>query len=138
MRLLSWNCQGLENPWTGRSLCKIMRTQVPMVCFLMETRLDMDRFEKLYGNLPFQNKIIVKHPDSSGGLAFLWKKQYFVGGYKFHCPPCFGQNHRRGWIYLVLDWILWMAGCTAEGKVVEVTEALTDFCGGTVSGYRRF
>ena len=31
-----------------------------------------------------------------------------------------------------------MAGCTVEGKVVEVTEALTDFCGGTVSGYRRF
>ena len=51
-----------------------MRKQVPMVCFLMETRLDMDRFEKLYGNLPFQNKIIVKHPDSSGGLAFLRKK----------------------------------------------------------------
>ena len=51
-----------------------MRKQVPMVCFLMETRLGMDGFEKLYGNLQFQNKIIVKHPDSGGGLAFLWKK----------------------------------------------------------------
>ena len=44
-----------------------------MVCFLMETRLDKESFEKLYGNLSFQNKIIVKHPDSGGGLAFLWK-----------------------------------------------------------------
>ena len=34
----------------------------------METRLDKDRFENLYSNLPFQNKIIVKHPNASGGL----------------------------------------------------------------------
>ena len=73
IRLLSWNCQGLGNPWTGRSLRKIVREQVPTVCFLMETRLDKDGFKRLYGNLPFQNKIIVKHPDSGGGLAFLWK-----------------------------------------------------------------
>ena len=44
-----------------------------MVCFLMETRLDKEGFEKLYGNLPFKNKIIVKDPDYGGGLAFLWK-----------------------------------------------------------------
>ena len=34
-----------------------------MVCFLMETRLDTEGFNNLYGNLPFQNQIIVKHPD---------------------------------------------------------------------------
>ena len=39
----------------------------------METRLDKEGFEKLYGNLPFQNKIIVKPQDSGGSLAFLWK-----------------------------------------------------------------
>ena len=44
-----------------------------MVRFLMETRLDTEGFNNLYGNLSFQNKIIVKHPDSGGGLAFLWK-----------------------------------------------------------------
>ena len=27
----------------------------------------------LYSNFPFQNKIIVKHPNAGGGLAFLWK-----------------------------------------------------------------
>ena len=75
MRLLSWNCQGLGNPWTGRSLRKIVREQVPTVCFLMETRLNKDGFDNLYENLPFQNKIIVKHPDSGGGLAFLWKNE---------------------------------------------------------------
>ncbi|KAL4643853.1 hypothetical protein ACB092_02G121600 [Castanea dentata] len=73
MRLLSWNYQGLGNPWTGRSLRKIVREQAPNMCFLMETRLDKGGFEKLYGELPYQNKIIVKKPDSGGGLALLWK-----------------------------------------------------------------
>ena len=73
MRLLSWNWQGLGNPWTGRNLRKIVREQAPTVCFLMETRLDKDGFENLYSDLPFQNKIIVKHPNAGGGLAFLWK-----------------------------------------------------------------
>ncbi|KAK9991581.1 hypothetical protein SO802_026566 [Lithocarpus litseifolius] len=39
----------------------------------METRLDKDGFESLYGNLSYQNKVIVKHLDSIGGLALLWK-----------------------------------------------------------------
>ena len=73
IRLISWNCQGLGNPWTGKSLRKIVREQVPTVCFLMETRLDKEGFEKLYSSLLFQNKIIVKQPDSGGGLALLWK-----------------------------------------------------------------
>ena len=73
MRLISWNCQGLGNPWTSRSLHKIVREQAPTVCFLMETRLEKDGFENLYSNLPFQNKIIIKHPNAEGGLTFLWK-----------------------------------------------------------------
>ena len=43
------------------------------MCFLMETRLDKEGFDKLYSNLLYQNKVIVKHPDSGGGLALLWK-----------------------------------------------------------------
>ena len=50
-----------------------MREKDPTVCFLMETRLDKDGFENLYSKLPFQNKVIVKHPNVGGGLVFLWK-----------------------------------------------------------------
>ncbi|KAL0004681.1 hypothetical protein SO802_012242 [Lithocarpus litseifolius] len=39
----------------------------------METRLDKEGFESLYGDLKFQNKIIVKQPNTGGGLALLWK-----------------------------------------------------------------
>ena len=73
MRLLSWNYQGLGNSWTDRSLYKIMREKAPTVCFLMETRLDKEGFEKIYSNLPFPNRVIVKHPNFGGGLALLWK-----------------------------------------------------------------
>ena len=58
MSLLNWNYQGLGNPWTGRSLCKIVREQALTICFLMETRLDKDGFENLYSNLSFQNKLL--------------------------------------------------------------------------------
>ena len=47
-----------------------MKEKDPTICFLMEIRLDKEGFENLYSNLPFQNKVIVKHPN---GLAFLWK-----------------------------------------------------------------
>ena len=58
MRLLNWNYQGLGNPWTGSSLCKIVREQALTICFLMEIRLDKDGFENLYSNLSFQNKLL--------------------------------------------------------------------------------
>ena len=78
MKFLSWNCQGLGNPWTVRSLHKIVRDQAPKVCFLMETRLDNDGFEEWCGDLPFRNKIIVKQPNTRGGLALIWKEDVQV------------------------------------------------------------
>lgn len=35
--------------------------------------MDKEGFEKLYSNLPFPNKVIMKNPDSRRGLALLWK-----------------------------------------------------------------
>lgn len=75
MRMLSWNCQGLGTSWIVRSLHKIMKDQAPTICFLMKTRLNKDGFKKHCRNLPFPNQFIVKKPDSSGGLALLWKDE---------------------------------------------------------------
>jgi len=75
MRLLSWNCQKLRNPWIGRNFHKLMREQASNVCFFMETRLDKEGFEKLYDNLPFPNQIIVKNPDSGEGITLIWKNE---------------------------------------------------------------
>ena len=46
-----------------------MREQAPTMCFLMETRLDKEGFDNLYGDLLFQDKIIVKQPNAGGELA---------------------------------------------------------------------
>ena len=51
-----------------------MREQAPNVCFLMETRLDKEGFDRLYGELPYPNRIIVKKLDLGGGLALIWKE----------------------------------------------------------------
>jgi len=48
-----------------------VREQAPNVCFLMETRLDKEGFNRLYGELSYLNRIIVKNPDMGGGLALL-------------------------------------------------------------------
>ena len=50
-----------------------MREQAPDVCFLMETRLDKSGFEKHCSDLPFKNKLILKKPNSGGGLALILK-----------------------------------------------------------------
>ena len=75
MRILSWNCQGLGNLWTVQSLHKLVREQDPDICFLMETRLDRSGFEQHCGDVPFRNKLIVKKPNSGGGLALMWKEE---------------------------------------------------------------
>ena len=44
-----------------------------MVCFLMETRLDKESLKEWCGDLLFQNRFVVKYPNTGGGLALLWK-----------------------------------------------------------------
>ena len=87
MRLLCWNCQGLRNPWIVRGLQKILKDQVPTVCFLMETRLDKTGFEKHCREVKFANKLIVKKHDSGGGLALLWQKDVALDVINFN------ENH---------------------------------------------
>ena len=59
--------------WIVCSLSKLV-DQDPKVCFLMETRLDKEGYDKHCRELPFQNKLIVKRPNSSGGLVLVWKR----------------------------------------------------------------
>ena len=38
MKIISWNCCGLGNPWAVRDLNKLIQQKVPNLVFLMETR----------------------------------------------------------------------------------------------------
>ncbi|XP_075636913.1 uncharacterized protein LOC142609187 [Castanea sativa] len=40
----------------------------------METRLDREGFKYWCSDLPYPNRLIVKHPNTGGGLALIWKK----------------------------------------------------------------
>ena len=61
----------------------------------METQLDKEGFEKLYGEIHFPNRIIVKQLDLGGGLVLIWKNDVAVGINKFHNKPYYGENARR-------------------------------------------
>ena len=50
-----------------------MKDQAPILCFLMEMRLDKKGFEKHCRDIPFPNKFTVKKPNSGGGLVLLRK-----------------------------------------------------------------
>ena len=78
MSLLCWNYQGLGNPWTSLNLCKVVSEQAPNVCFLIETQLDKEGFDRLNGKLPYSNRIIIKKPDLGGGMALIWKNEVII------------------------------------------------------------
>ena len=64
----------LWNSWTIRSLQDLVRAQAPNVCFLMETRLDRDRFVKRFQDLADLNKLIVKKLYLGRGLVLIGKR----------------------------------------------------------------
>ena len=52
MKIQSWNFLGLEDPWKIRSLHKIVKKKAPEICFLMETRLDIEGINQRCSELP--------------------------------------------------------------------------------------
>ena len=91
IRILSWNCQGLGNPWTVRGIHKLVREQALKVRFLMETRLDKEGYKKNCKELPFQNKLIVKKPESGGGgFGASLEIGAETGGGELHRQPYLG------------------------------------------------
>jgi exonuclease III len=75
MNLLSWNCQGLGNPWTVQDLCHMVKEKKPDILFLMETKCKKERLEIIRVRLGFQCLFVVEPVGLSGGLALLWRDQ---------------------------------------------------------------
>jgi hypothetical protein len=78
MILMSWNCRGLGNPEAVRALHLMVKTKGPQVLFLMETKLDAGRMERIRVQLGFGNNFTIMSLGSSGGLALLWKDEAAV------------------------------------------------------------
>ena len=78
MSALSWNCRGLGNLQTVRSLQEVIASKDPILVFLMETKLSKEEMTKKKYTLGFIEGLIVASNGSKGGLALLWKKEIMV------------------------------------------------------------
>ncbi|XP_028073297.1 uncharacterized protein LOC114275455 [Camellia sinensis] len=86
MNVVCWNCRGLGNPRSVRSLQFLLKREVPGLVFLMETKLDSKHMEGIRQKLGFCGGFYVNRVGLAGGLALLWTegiqvsvKSYSVG-----------------------------------------------------------
>lgn len=73
MKLLCWNCRGLGQALTVRSVFHLVREHVPDIIFLSETKSDVVSVNKLFSKLGFPSCFGVDAIGSSGGLWVGWK-----------------------------------------------------------------
>ncbi|CAM8947828.1 unnamed protein product [Rhodiola kirilowii] len=71
MKSLCWNCRGLGQPRTVRSLADLVRCYKPQVVGLIETKSENGRTEVLRRQLGFDCGFGVDSNGRSGGLA-IW------------------------------------------------------------------
>ncbi|XP_072066985.1 uncharacterized protein [Arachis hypogaea] len=82
MKILSWNCRGLGNPWAIRALNKLIKQKAPNLVFLMETRKKSEEIMRLRYKGEMQNVVGVDYNGDGrqrgGGLAVLWNREIDV------------------------------------------------------------
>ena len=87
IRVISWNCQGLGNPWSARALHDMVRRWNPKVVFLIETKAKNRRMERIKNRIGLANGLIVPCVGRKRGLALLWTREIDLE------IKCFLQNH---------------------------------------------
>ncbi|XP_021852525.2 uncharacterized protein [Spinacia oleracea] len=73
MKILSWNCHGLGNPWSVRALQDWCWRERPEIVFLMETMIDAKVLEKIKNRCGFSNGVCISSVGKSGGMGFRWR-----------------------------------------------------------------
>lgn len=78
MKILSWNCRGLQQAAAVRALLDVQTSRSPDIIFLLETHLDEWPAECLRRRLKMDHKEVVRSDGKSGGLLLYWKKEALV------------------------------------------------------------
>ena len=78
MSLISWNCRGLGNLRSVKTLEKVVNKEEPIIVFLKETKLNRDWMNKVKDKCNMKQGLIVPSEGKSGGLALLWKEEIKV------------------------------------------------------------
>ena len=73
MSLINWNCEGLGNPQTIKALQRLVDQQEPILVFLIETKLNKEKAEKVRDQCNFKFSWVVPSEGRSGGLTLFWK-----------------------------------------------------------------
>ncbi|KAJ1266324.1 hypothetical protein BS78_08G142100 [Paspalum vaginatum] len=75
MRIIAWNCRGLENASAVRGLLDVQKRESPDILFLSETKMDWKRIEMFRWILSMPNLLVKECKGLSGGLALFWRKE---------------------------------------------------------------
>ena len=80
--------------------------------------------------MPFQNKIIVKHPDAGGGLAFLWKNDIKLKVINYTVNHVLAKVTKEdGFVWFMTGFYGW-ARDTTKHKSWQLLEYLKTFAEG--------
>ncbi|KAA3486777.1 reverse transcriptase [Gossypium australe] len=75
---ISWNVRGLGSSRATRRLRYFLKQHNPHIVFLMETKIDKQRMEKVRRSCGFLNGIDIEAEGSRGGLCLAWKEDIIV------------------------------------------------------------
>lgn len=72
MRIMGWNCCGLNSGRAVRALLDVQKNIKPDVCFLSETHLSKVRAAKLMRRTGFDHMLVDESDGRSDGLLMMW------------------------------------------------------------------
>lgn len=72
MKLLCWNCQGLDNPLTVHALKALLTKEKPDLLFLMETKNRELVLNRLQHMLHYNRSFVQNPVGTVGGIAVFW------------------------------------------------------------------
>ncbi|XP_056697297.1 uncharacterized protein [Spinacia oleracea] len=73
MKILTWNCRGIGNPWTVNALRDRCWREMPDIVFLMETMIDAKKLERVRSKCGFVHGVCLNSDGRSGGMGLWWR-----------------------------------------------------------------
>ena len=73
---VSWNCRGLGNPSSVRTLKDLVSRFKPTFVFLMEVKVNRVRIDAIKNQIQFEGLFLVEGVSRGGGVAFMWKEKH--------------------------------------------------------------